>query len=194
MTIWEAPEEIRQLVGEIKEAYHPHLILAKIWVLINDASPIVENQLVPMVTSRCTKTEKLKSGNDFKIIVVAEAWGLLTTQQKRVAIDEALCHCGVQYVPLTQKINKKDEVIKDEIGRIIYTDVIATDGEGLPKWKMNRPDASIYFGLIQRHEVYSEALENVQNALEKKPIKKIMAAIQPDADDGLSDSDNSDVE
>lgn len=192
MAIWEAPQDIRDLVAEVKEAHHKHLAQAKVWVLVNDANPIVDNQLIATGSSRCTSTEKLRTDNDFKIIVIAEGWHALTNGQRRLAIDEALCRCGVHYVPLTQKVNKKDEVIKDEIGRIVYTDKIATDGEGNPKWKINRPDASLYFQLLQRHAIYSDAVENVQNALANKPLKQPIAATQPDvdaSDDHESESD-----
>ena len=187
MQIWEAPEDVKQLVKEVKEAHHVHLTQAGIWCLVNDSSPIVDNQLVPTMSSLCTKTEKLRTGNDFKIIFVAEAWAVLTNEQRKLAVDEALCRCGVQYVPMVQKVNKKDVVIKDEIGRTIYTTEIATDGAGVPKWKMNRPDCGAYYALLQRYGNYSESVENVHLALAGKPLKGPIAAAQADADDGLDD-------
>jgi hypothetical protein len=193
MKIWEAPEDIRNLVGLLKEQYHQHLALAKIWVLVSDAKHIVDNQLVVTTSARCTKTEKLRTGNDFKIVVIADGWHLMTDHQRRVAVDEALCRCGVHYIPMVQKVNKKDEIIKDEIGRTIFTDTIATDDEGQPKWKVNKLDAGAYYQLLQRHGRYSEGIENIISALDGKPLKLPVAAVQPDAQ-GSSSIDEDDSE
>lgn len=178
MDIWEAPDEYKSLVNEIKEAHHQHLAQASIWVLVSDAKSIVDNRLVPTDTRRCTSTEKLKTNHDFKIIIRAGAWNVLTDNQRRVAIDEALCRCGVKYEPETIEINGKKEIVTDEIGRVIYTNTIAVDKYGEPKWKINHLDAGIYFALLQRHKVYSDEVENVQRALIGQPLKVPVAATQ----------------
>lgn len=189
MNIWEAAIEYKQLVDQIKTAHHPHLALASIWVLASDSKAIVDNRLVATETRRCTKTEKLKTGHDFKITIRAEAWNVLTEQQRKIAIDEALCKCGVRYVPEIIEINKKKEVVTDEIGRIIYTDQIATDGEGNPKWKINQLDAGVYFALLTRYSIYNEEVDNIQRALAGQPLKRPMATKQQDYDPGVEEDE-----
>lgn len=180
--IWEAPADIANLVRRVKEKHHhPRLALASIWVLVSDSKAIRDNRFVPTQSRKCTRTEKLSSAHDFKIVVMAEAWEMLTNEQRFTAIDEALCRCGVRYIPQMLEINGKKEPVKDDLGRTIYTDEISYDKEGVPKWKINAPDAGLYFGLLGRHGEYCEEARNVVRALAGKPLIEAVAA--PRADD-----------
>lgn len=191
MQIWEASDEYKQLVKDIKDIHHPHLAQASIWVLISDTKAIVDNKLVATDTRRTTNTEKLKTGHDFKIMIRGSAWNILTDAQRRIAIDEALCRCGVKYVPETIEVNGKKEIITDEIGRIVYTNEIALDGQGNPKWKINNLDAGAYFAMLQRHGLYNEGIENIQLVLAGQPPKGPTAATQDQVggDDVEADND-----
>lgn len=179
MRIWEASDDIKKLVEETKTAHHPHLAQAKIWVLVADTKPIKDNKLVSVRAAKCTKTEKLKAGYDFKIMVTAEAWRLLTDAQRAIAIDEALCHCGVKFLPQTVIVNKKPVVVKDDIGRIIYTNEIEIDEDDNPKWRMNQPDMATYFQLLTRYKAYNDDIQNGLNAIEGKPLKTLTPAQEP---------------
>jgi hypothetical protein len=183
-SIWEAPLEIEQLVKRIKQEHHKRLTQASVWVLVSDAPGIRDNRIIATQSKKATKTEKLTTGHDFKIIVMAETWSNLTDAQREVAIDEALCRCGVKYIPQTVEVNGKKEVVKDDLGRTIYTDQIAYDKEGNPKWKIEPPDAGLYFDLLKRHgSDYSEEAENVRRVLSGEPVKRPVAAERADAVD-----------
>jgi hypothetical protein len=67
--------------------------------------------------------------------------------------------CGVRYKPQTVTVNGKEEPIKDDLGRILYSSEIMTDDSGTPKWKMNRPDVSAFFALIKRYGSHSVNIE-----------------------------------
>jgi hypothetical protein len=175
-SLWVAPKEIQKLINEIKDEHHDRLGSASVWALCADSKPIRNNQLVVTMTKKCSKTEKLSTGHDFKIIVLMEAWANLPDAARRLAVDEALSRCGVRYVPQTIEINGKKEVVKDDLGRTIFTDEIDVDKEGEPKWKINPPDAALYFPLLQRHGKYSEEAENTARAMAGKPIKGLTAA------------------
>lgn len=192
MNIWEAPQEIKEMIAEIKAKFHLHLAQASIWALCSDANHIIDNQLVATATRRCTRTEHMKTKHHFKIEIIANGWHHLTDNQRRIAIDEALCRCGVRYLPSMQTVNKKAVVIKDDLGRTVYTDTIATDGEGIPKWKINKLDAGVYFALLQRHSHYSEGVENIINALEGKPLKRPIITEQAIISDNAEDDGNED--
>ena len=179
-SIWNAPKDIESAIRTLKDEHHPHLGSASIWVLCSDSKPIRNNQLMVTMTKRCGKTEKLATGHDFKIIVLMEAWANLPDSARMLALDEALCRCGVKYVPQTIEINGKKEVVKDDLGRVIYTDEIDVDKEGEPKWKVNPPDAGLYYSLLQRHGKYSEEAENAIAALTGKPLKLPTAAAAAD--------------
>lgn len=188
-TIWdEHLESIQGLLKKVKDQHHPHLELASIWLLATNSNPIVDNKIVYTRVSRCTKTEKLKTNHDFKIIVSADVYLLLTDDQQEIVIDEALCRCGVKYMPQTiQTGNGKEEVVKDQLGRIIYTTEIALDSEGMPRWKLNKPDAETFFALLQRRGLYSQEIQNIDNALTGKPIVKPFVVDQAPIDSVMDD-------
>ncbi len=186
-SIWEAPDDIRRTLEELKNEHHPHLSSASFWALCSDGKAIRNNQLIVTQSKKCTKTEKLSSGHDFKVIVMAEAWATLPDAARRIALDEALCRCGVKYVPQTLEINGKKQPVKDEIGRTVYTDQIEYDTEGVPKWRINPHDAGLFFALLQRHGRYSEEADNATRALAGKPLKKPIIADRADVADALDE-------
>lgn len=185
-TPWEAPSDIKQLVKEIRDNHHPEIAQASIWCLITDANGIHDNRVRSTITRKCTKTENLSTGHHFKIFVYAETWAKLTDAQRRIAIDEALCRCGVKYIPETIEVNGKRETLKDDLGRVIFTNEMAFDQDGTPKWKINKPDAEIYFAMLKRHVMYSEEVENTQRVLEGKPLKGPIAANRADVIDDFA--------
>lgn len=184
-SIWQAPKEIRDLVTEVRDEHHPHLTAASFWVLVSDRKAISDNRVIVTTSKKCTKEEKLSTGHDFKIVVLAESWANLPDSAREIAIDEALCRCGVQYVPQSMEVNGKKEIVKDDLGRVIYTDQVAYDNEGNPKWRINRPDAGLYYDMILRHGQYSEEAENVALTLKSKAPKQPTIAVRADVIDEI---------
>lgn len=180
-SIWPAPEGIRKQLREIKQDHHAHLALASIWALCSDGAGVRDNRIIVTQTKKCTKTEKLSSGHDFKIVVMMESWSKLTDSQRHVALDEALCRCGVKYVPQSMEINGKKEIVKDDMGRTIYTEEMEYDQEGNPKWKINPPDADLFLTLLHRHGQYNEQAENVLRVANGQPPRRPLAAERADA-------------
>jgi len=181
-TVWQAPPNVRVLVERIK-SHHPHLGQASIWVLMSTASAVTCNRFVATRASLCTKTEKLESGHDFKIIISSDAWQKLTDAQREVEIGKALCRCGVRYEPETIEINGKAHVVKDDLGRVIYTDEIAYDKEGRPRWCVNKPDAEIYFSLFKRRGAYDESTDNACRLVRGEPLTQQIPASAPASSD-----------
>lgn len=187
-SIWEAPADIRKALQAIKKEHHPHLAAASLWALCADGKAIRNNQLVVTQSKRSTKTEKLANGHDFKIIVMMEGWSQLPDAAQQVTLDEALCRCGVKYVPQMVEVNGRKEVVKDDLGRIVYTDQIDYDKEGQPRWKINPPDAGLYYAMLQRHRKHSEEAENVALALAGKPIRKPVIAERADVAEEMDEA------
>lgn len=179
-SVWQAPDDIRRQVEKIKDEYYPHLSQASMWVLCTDSRAVRDNRIIATQSKKCTKTEKLSTGCDFKIIIMMETWANLPDDARQIALDEALARCGVKFVPAQVEVNGKQEVVKDEWGRTIYTDEIDYDKEGLPKWKVNQPDAGLYYTLLMRRGSYNEDAENVTRALGGKPLKLPIAAHDAD--------------
>lgn len=179
MDLWDAPQEIVDIVTNLRPN-HPHLNTASIWVLVSDGKHIVDNRLVPTKTSLCTKTEKYKTGNDFKITVMAAAWAMLTDKQREVAIDIALSKCGVKYEPQSVEVNGKKEILKDDIGRTLFTNEIQYDKNGNPKWKLNKPDAEIFYNILDKYGLYETSVENVKRVLNNEPLIQPLTAERAD--------------
>jgi len=179
VSVWEAPRAIQDTVKRLRKAHHPHLEQASIWVLCSDRSPLRRNKFVPTVTTLCTKTEKLSSGHDFKITISMDGWQRLTDPQREIALDDALHRCGVKREPETIEINGKAVVIKDDLGRIIYTDEIAYDKEGRPRWQIMPPDGEVFFGMLRRYKGYNDEAENTIRTIEGKPLVQQVAAAAP---------------
>jgi hypothetical protein len=180
-SIWEATADITQLVQRIKkDHHHPRLAQASIWVLISDGKGVVDNRIITVKAAKCTKHEKLSTGHDFKLTIMAETWANLTDAQRDIAVDEALCRCGVKYIPQTVEVNGKKEMLKDDWGRVLYTDQISFDNDGNPRWKINKPDAELFFSMLTRHGEYDESAENTTRALNRQPLKQPMVAQRAD--------------
>ena len=170
-SIWEAPSNIVDIFERVRREHHERrLAKASLWYLVSDGPAVSRNQVVHTKVNRCTKPEKLASGHDFRIVVLAESWSHLTDAQREVVADEALCRCGVKYVPRMVEINGKEQPLKDEWGRVIHTDQISYDDEGVPKWVLNPPDAGLFYAVLRRHGEYREAAENVVRALAGEPL------------------------
>lgn len=182
--VWNATAQICDLGRKVKEQFHhPRLALASIWWLLCDSKPIQSDRFVAVKIQRCNKAEKLETGHDFKVMVIAEAWEMLTNDQREQALDEAMCRCGVKYIPQMIEISGRKEPIKDDLGRIVYTDQIAYDNEGNPKWKIEQPDAGLFYAMLLRRGQYSEEAHNVLLALNGKPLLQPIAAVRADAVD-----------
>jgi len=170
-SIWEAPKDMRELFERVRHDHHqPRLAQASIWVLVTDAPGVRGDQVITTTVHKCSAAEKLASGHDFRIVVRSETWANLADPQRLIAADEALCQCGVKYVPQTVEVNGKKEILKDEWGRVLYTDQISYDEQGVPRWKLNKPDAALFYVLLGRHGEYCEAAENVTRALDRRPL------------------------
>ncbi len=175
-TVWQATDEIRRQLEQLRDQHYPHLANASIWVLCSDAKNVRQNRVIVTETRKCSKAEKLATGHDFKVTIMVESWSLLPDAAREIALDEALARCGVEYVPACMEINGKKQIVKDDLGRTIYTDEINYDREGNPKWKINPPDGALYYALLMRRGEYSEEAQNVLRALAGKPLKLPTAA------------------
>ena len=50
----------------------------------------------------------------------------------------------------------------------------------MSKWAVNPPDAGLYYDMLMRHGEYSEEAENVNRAIDNKPIKQPTIAVRAD--------------
>lgn len=163
--IWNAMNEITRIIESRKARFHEHLRDTTIWALCTDAKHVTGNRLNKIKVAKTTNTERLNVNSAFKFTIFMGWWTEATDDQRLVAIDEALARCGVKYEPQKVVINGKEQTAKDNWGRTLYTKAIAYDEDGNPKWRVNKPDAEVFFELVQRHGAYTPEVANVQRAL-----------------------------
>ena len=164
------PQVVAQL-NEVKEKNHPHLEQALIAVQFADSKPYVKDRLNLGRVSKLSKAAKLWLPNnekwDFVVTLPADVWyGLFNDKQKEAWLDLLLTRCQVEYEPNTVVENGKKIVIKDEFGRVEYTDQFRCDDEGRPIWKVSPCDAAVIAANIGRYGAWFESFVNLKMAID----------------------------
>lgn len=169
----EAPSQVRQHVDILKEKYHPHLSQAKIAVAFTDTKPFVKDRLNLGKVSKFSKSAKLwhpkEKKYDFCIYICTDVWYeiLNTDAQKEAFLDLKLCQCRVNYVPEFYEENGKKFPVKDDFGRIQYTNEIKLDKDGEPSWKVTPSDLKVFGENIRRFGLWFEDLLELKEIIEK---------------------------
>lgn len=170
---WAAPPDVVGMLDVILEKYHPALQEAVFAVEFVDSKPFVKDRLNLGKSLRFSKAARVwhpkDKKYDFCISLCADVWhGLLTTQHQRDALlDLRLLQFQVEYEPQVVDVNGKKEKVKDEWGRVTYTDVIKRDDEGRPVWKVEPPDIRVITENIRRFGFWYEDLATLQNVAAK---------------------------
>lgn len=166
-----ATPQVCQLMGEIKEKHHPHLEQALIALSFVDSKPFVKDRINLGRVGRFSPAVKLWFPNDakydFHITVCADVWfGLLNDQQRESYLDLVLTRCKVEYEANTVLINGKKQVVKDDFGRIEYTNQVKTDDEGQPVWKVVPLDLAVITENLKRYGIWYDDLLELKKAIE----------------------------
>lgn len=165
-----AAADIRQKLTDIKVANHPHLEQALIALEFVDSKPFIKDKVNLGKVSRFSKATQLWFSQDaqynFLISVCADVWyGILKETQREALLDLHLTRCGVAYEPETVVINGKKTTVKDEFGRVEYTDQIKTDDEGRPVWKLSPLDIGVITSNIRRYGLWYDDLLELKDAI-----------------------------
>lgn len=164
---WEAPPDVRETLLQIRDADHPHLAEATFAVEFVDSKPFVKDRLNLGKVSKFSGAAKLwhpkDKKYDFCISLCADVWqGIMKKDmQHRAWLDLRLCQCQVEYEPETIEENGKKKVVKDDWGRVSYTDVIRRDDAGRPVWKVVPADIKVISQNIKRYGLWYEDLEEL---------------------------------
>lgn len=168
---WAAPPDVVDMLAEIQAAHHPTLQEAVFAVEFVDAKPFVKDRLNLGKSSKFSKAAKVwhpqNKKYDFCISLCADVWhGLLKPQQRAANLDLRLSQCQVDFEPQVVEVNGKKEKIKDEWGRVTYTDVLKRDDEGRPIWKVEPLDIRIITANIRRFGLWYEDLATLKEVVE----------------------------
>lgn len=168
--VWKAASDIEQFVYDVAEKHHlPRLDNARFAVAFNDAKPFVKNKFNWGKVSKFSNFNQIwqSAKFDFSIVLSSEVWTILSPEQKEALVDLHLGCCMVEYVPQTVNEGKKEIVVKDDLGRVQYTDELKLDDEGNPKWYVSPLDINVFAQNISRYGLWCRDYCEVQDLIQK---------------------------
>ncbi len=173
MVIWKTPQNVLDLIKDVKQKHHhPRLEDATFSACFEDSKSFVNNRINLGKTTKFSEFNKLWQENscDFCIILCTDVWhSLLIDSQREALIDLHLTRCGVDFIPEVIKENGKKKVVKDEFGRIQYTNQIKLDENGNPKWRIEFLDLVVFTKNVIRYGTWLEELIEFKKVLKNMP-------------------------
>ncbi len=170
--VWQANLEVEQLVEKVRLKHHvPRLATASVAVCFTDSKPFVHGRFNWGKVNKFSTIAKLYQSKsyDFLITLCADAWlSILGEKQREALVDLHLERCQVDYEPLTVEVNGKKQPVKDEWGRVQVSDVVKTDDDGVPKWKVYPLDLLVFQRNVMRYGCWSEDMIDFKSAIDKK--------------------------
>ncbi len=176
MSIWELEPNSTPyaIMKKLIAKNHTHLLDAKIIIYANDKNKLKGNNIIIADASKSSHKMKASTCSDFNITLYMTAWSELNQSQQEACMDHELSHCGVCYLPITEQIgtpNKKGKVktkiVKDEFGRVQYSNEIKRDPQtGQPKWKLIPHDLEEFRDIVERHGIWDDSLKSFKEIMD----------------------------
>lgn len=171
MLVWRANEEVFNLLNQVKEKnHHPRLQQASVAVCFNDSPPFRKDKFNWGSVSKFSPLAKLWQGAkfDFCITLSSDAWiTVLDNPQREALLDLHLTRCSVQRIPETVVENGKKKVIKDEWGRVRYTEEIKLSEDGEPIWIVEKLDLEVMQENVKRYGCWLDCFSEFKDVLIK---------------------------
>lgn len=169
---WKAAPELFALANEIKEKYYlPRLEQASIAVALVDGKPFIKNRFNWGNVVKFSDFNRIwqQQEYDFCISIIGDVWyDVLDQNQREALIDLHLTRCSVEYEPEVVIEGKKKKVIKDDLGRVQYTNNMKCDEEGRPKWMVLPMDLTVFASNVRRYGLWCEDLNDFESAVRSK--------------------------
>ena len=158
--IWKAPANVLDIVFKVRDEFHlPRLEGASIAMCFTDTKAFRSNRFNWGKTQKFSQFSKIWQANkyDFCLILCADVWnGLLNDRQKEALVDLHLTRCEVDYIP---EMDERDRPVKDEWGRIQYTQEVKYDDAGQPKWRVLPLDLFVFTRNVSRYGLWCEEMD-----------------------------------
>jgi len=173
-TIVQAAPLVRQLLSDVKQKYHPHLQQALIGLAFADTKPYIRDCLNLGKVAKFTPAARLwmapDKQYDFSVTLSVDVWfEVLNDAQREALLDLNLTRCKVEYEPETVQINGRKQIVKNEYGLTQYTDVMKTDDEGRPVWRVAPLDIMVLAENLKRYGAWYTDLIELKQAVETPP-------------------------
>ena len=166
---WKASNEVVELLDSVKNKHHAERLAgSSIVVSFDDSKPFVRNKINLGKVIKFSPIVKLYQGqkHDFCIIIPMDLWhSVLKGDEREAYIDLQLSRCSAEYMPEEIEENGKKRKNKDEFGRIQYTNVIKTDYDGNPKWKVLPLDLEVFSQNVRRYGLWCDMIQELKEAI-----------------------------
>lgn len=172
-TVWKATDDILELIDSVKKKHHcPRLQDADFVACFDDCKPFVKNKLNLGKVSKFSNLAKLwqNKNHDFCFIIPIDLWRdiLSKSEQKEAYIDLLLSRCTMEFMPSVVEVNGKKEKVKDDWGRIQYTETPKLDSEGNYRWIVLPLDLEIYTENVRRYGLWLDQFLEFKSAIQEK--------------------------
>lgn len=138
--VWQATENVVELMREVKEEHHPELDEATIDVVFKDSMPKKDGRAQLGKVRKVSSVYQALVEADFIITLNYEAWQKLTPDKRRALLDHQLCHCQPKI---------------DDMGMV----------EG---WKTRKHDFEEFAEVIDRHGPWDRQVQVAGNVILKQ--------------------------
>ena len=157
---WKASQEVHDLLEAVKTKYHlPRLENAVIVVEFKDSKPFPKNRFNWGSVSKFGSKLWLAGDFTFRFTICADLWhDVLNDVMREAYLDLLITRCEPVYIPQTVEVNGKKQVVKDDFGRVQFTDEIKLDDDGEPKWQIVPMDLGVMTKNVQRYGLWMEDL------------------------------------
>lgn len=170
-----ADSKVIELFKEVKEKDHlPRLAEAEIAICFIDQKPFNKGNFNWGKVRRFQSVDKLWHPDhrkyDFLITLSLDAWNILNAGQREALADLHLTRCSVEYEPVKEEVTVKGvikkRIVKDDWGRVEYTQDIKRDPEtGEPKWKVIGLGLHVFCANVKRYGSWIEEIIDLKEAL-----------------------------
>jgi hypothetical protein len=171
-SVWKATQDVLQLISDVKEKnHHPRLEHASIVACFEDSKPFVKNKLNLGKVSKFSNFSKIwqKENSDFCFCIPLDLWKdiLKKDSQREAYIDLLLSRCDMEFMPEVVEENGKKQKIKDEWGRVKYTNEPKLDAEGQNKWVVLPLDLEVFTENVRRCGLWLDQLLDLKDAIKE---------------------------
>lgn len=166
--VWPAPLEIFEKLKEVKDKSHPKLESVSVVVELSDAQPFKNNRLNLGNIRRFSAANKIwqKGDFDFCITLVGEVWQtILKGEQCNALLDLHLTRIEPVCKPQVIVENKKQITVKDDFGRIVFTDEQKLDKHGNLRWRIVPVDLGVLAQNVRRYGFWFDDLIEFHNVI-----------------------------
>ena len=166
---WKVPANVAELLADVKERFHSELEDASIVATFTDSKSFVKNRFNWGCVKKFSDFNKLwfVQKHDLCIDLCSDVWhSILDDHQREALLDLQLTRCSPEYEPEVVIENGKKKVVKDEYGRVKYTQDVKLDDEGNPKWVVSPMDLVVFTKNVRRYGLWCPELDDLRDAIQ----------------------------